>query len=187
MDNDSDVWKWLKTGRAKPLPKTIIIDNHAYTGTALIAKLEEFWNTIWPGRPDDNRRTKEEELEASAPPRSWPAAPELPPLTGKDVLKAYKAAANKATGLDGWTARELALAPLRWHDEIAAMLMAVENGAAWPHALQQWRQTHLHTGKDDGRPSGWRPISIAPLVYRAWCTVRIRQLRTWLTLLPASI
>ncbi len=52
--------------------------------------------------------------------------------------KTLQLSANKATGLDGWSAKELMMAPDKWFDLLAEMLIDIEEGrAAWPAELRQ--------------------------------------------------
>ncbi len=77
-------------------------------------------------------------LARDAPPRTWPPAPHIPQLAAAALPAAFQAARYKATGLDGWTAKELAAAPEAFLVSLAQLLQYVEAGEApWPDALRQ--------------------------------------------------
>lgn len=185
--DDGAVWRWLK--RTTWTTTSTIRDaaGQIFNGSALCEALEEYWKTFWPEAPPASTRSA---FEKEAPPRAWVPAPALRPITVDELRQRLKSTANKATGLDGWSTRELAAAPdacLAAIHDMHDMLHAIETGEMeWPSPLRQWRQVHLPKDESGGIES-LRPVSIAATIYRTWC-IRLQHLRTWLAAVaPASV
>ena len=104
---------------------------------------------------------------------------EMPPLTGDDLLQVVRRKTATAGSLDGVGWRELKSLPVPWFDVLARILAKVEELGVWPEGLLDaciamipklmvmlllWTQ---------------RPLSVLPIAYRIWASVRMLQLEEW--------
>ena len=107
--------------------------------------------------------------------------PGLAPLTGGQLRRAaLSMGKKKAPGADGLQAGDWTHWPkLQW-DRQASLVQLCEEEGRWPELL---RIAHVMLLSKGGKPVDKlqaRPITVLPLVYRAWAKVRAKQLRTWL-------
>lgn len=185
IKDDRAAWAWL---RRRPRPEKQSGDDATALSTPeLLEQLAVYWRKIWESTKEAG--TTEDEAARAAPAPTWPPMPQLQPLTGADLQAQLRRGARKAAGPDGWSGRELARAPIAWHDSLARLLRRIEEGEAWPRALTQWRQAHIpkEDSPADAGIGAMRPISVAPVVYRAWASARIAQARSWLRAWPDRI
>ena len=74
----------------------------------------------------------------------------------------------------GW--RELKVLPVSSHDELARILSKVEDIGVWPDGLLDAYIAMIPKTDGDATPLGQRPLSVLPVVYRIWASVRMGQL-----------
>ena len=104
----------------------------------------------------------------------------LPPLRGADLLAAVRAKAKgTSAGADSWTQEELAILPLSAMNALAAILEICEAREQLPRALCVGWFTLVPKDEAPSPPLGIRPISILPLIYRTYATVRAQQVQQW--------
>ena len=103
-----------------------------------------------------------------------PLLPEvaLPRLIGQDVVRREGATAGS---LDGWVWRELKVLPVSWYDELARTLTKVEDSGVWPDGLLDAYIAMIPKTDGDATHLGQRPLSVLPVVYRIWASVRMDQ------------
>ncbi len=70
------------------------------------------------------------------------------------------------------------LAEINWN-RLASLVQLCEEEGRWPELL---RIAHVMLLSKGGMPVDKlqaRPITVLPLIYRAWAKIRAKQLRTW--------
>ena len=82
-------------------------------------------------------------------------------------------------GLDGWRRSELALLPRQWWDLMAQCFETVERTGGWPDGLTQAVVPLIPKEGGDATPQNQRPITVLPVLYRAWAGMRYDDLREW--------
>ena len=105
--------------------------------------------------------------------------PGMPPLTGDllwDVVRHIPRA--KAQGLDAWSPDDLKALPREAYEDLARVLVAVEEEGVWPDELTGAIVTVLPK-KSDHSPLAQRPISLLPMVYRLWAAALGAILKEW--------
>ena len=110
-----------------------------------------------------------------------PVLPEirLPRLTGQMLADVVLRKGVSAGSLDGWGWRELKALPVSWFDELARILVKVEDLGVWPDGLLDAYIAMIPKTDGDATPLGQRPLSVLPVVYRIWASSRMVQLEGW--------
>ena len=103
----------------------------------------------------------------------------LPTITLEDLRSALgRIPSSGAGGLDGWTPADLKQLP----DQIMEMLLPlfdlIESSGVWPESLA-WAGITLIPKGEGGAPLSLRPITVTPIVYRVWASVRMRHSNEW--------
>ena len=106
-----------------------------------------------------------------------PLLPEvhLTRLTGQMLADVVHRKSVSAGGLDGWVWREFKVLPVSWFDELARILVKVEDLGIWPDGLLDAYITMIPKTDGDAAPLGQRPLSVLPVVYRIWASARMGQ------------
>lgn len=102
-------------------------------------------------------------------------------LTIDDFKRACATGTDSAAGLDGWSARDIALLSDRALGRIVTLLNAIELGAPWPEHMLHTRSVFL--SKDPQKtqdPLAYRVLKITSGWYRKWGSCRNRNLRDWI-------
>ena len=97
---------------------------------------------------------------------------------------------KKATagGLDGWAWNEIKALPLPWFSGLAVHLELVESTGTWPQGLLDAYIAMIPKVDGDSTPLGQGPLSVLPVVYRLWASLRLGHLREWVEgWLPKSV
>ena len=104
--------------------------------------------------------------------------PQKPVAPDVDIDAAAVASMKaKAHGLDQWEATMLYLPEEAWR-RLAQTLMTIESTGTWPPSLRQWRMCCIPKEGSYDKITDilkTRPISIGPIVYRAWAKTRFQQ------------
>ena len=66
--------------------------------------------------------------------------------------------------------------PLSWYDELARILIKVEDFGFWPDGLLDAYIATIPKTDGDATPLGQRPLSVLSIVYRIWASARMVQL-----------
>ena len=99
-----------------------------------------------------------------------------------------KAKISTACGLDGWAWNEGNALPLPWFSGLAILLQMVETTGVWPQGLLDANVAMIPKADGDSTPLGQRPLSVVPVVYRLWTSLRLGHLRDWVEgWLPESV
>ena len=113
---------------------------------------------------------------------------DLPMITGRDLQEVARAKKSTAGGLDGWAWNELKALPLPWFSGLAILLDLVETSGIWPQGLLDAYIAMIPTDDGYSTPVGQRPLSVLPVVYRLWASLRLGHLREWVEeWLPLSV
>ena len=113
---------------------------------------------------------------------------ELPRITGRDLQEVARAKRATAGGLDGWAWNEVKALPLPWFSGLAILLELVESTGTWPQGLLDAFIAMIPKADGDSTPLGQRPLSVLPVVYRLWASLRLGHLREWVEgWLPKSV
>ena len=108
------------------------------------------------------------------------APPQISKITAKEVQKAARRMVNKAESLDGIAAASIVELPAAATERLCDLFEICEQAGQWPEPLHYWRLAFLPKASAPGKiPTAeqLRPISIAPVVYRIWSTIRLQHLR----------
>ena len=110
----------------------------------------------------------------------------LPRITGRDLQEVARAKKSTVGGLDGWAWNELKALPLPWFSGLAILLELVETHR--PQGLLDAFIALIPKADGDSTPLGQRPLSVLPVVYRIWASLRLGHLRDWVEgWLPESV
>ena len=113
---------------------------------------------------------------------------DLPRTTGRDLQEVARAKKSTAGGLDGWAWNEVKALPLPWFSGLAILLELVESTGTWPQGLLDAYIAMIPKADGDSTPLGQRPLSVLPVVYRLWASLRLGHLREWVEgWLPKSV
>ena len=107
-----------------------------------------------------------------------PQEPYLPRITGRDLQEVARAKST-AGGLDGWAWNEIKALPLPWFSGLAIFLELVETSGVWPQGLLDAYLAMIPKVDGDSTPLSQRPLSVLPVVYRLWASLRLGHLREW--------
>ena len=69
--------------------------------------------------------------------------------------------------------------PVSWFDGLARIFSKVEDTGVWPEGLLDAYIAMIPKTDGDATPLGQRPLSVLPIVYRVWASVRMGQLEDW--------
>ena len=106
---------------------------------------------------------------------------QIPDLTAEDLKEICAVGLDSAAGLDGWSARDLALLSHQAYQLLADLLNCIECGAPWPEAMLETRAVFL--SKDFNKttdPLAYRILNITSGIYRKWGSKRLQQLSKWI-------
>ena len=114
---------------------------------------------------------------------------ELPRISGRDLQEVARVKKSTAGGLDGLAWNEIKALPLPWFSGLAILLELVRVDY-WSLAsgLLDAYITMIPKADGDSTPPGQRPLSVLPVVYRLWASLRLGHLREWVEeWLPKSV
>ena len=108
----------------------------------------------------------------------------LGPMTGAELWRILRRTKDgTSTGSDAWRGAEVKVLPERMLDPFGRLMWRIEHGAAWPRALLYAIVAMLAKAGQNPLAAGplkQRPVSIASVLYRAYASVRYRQLSPWM-------
>ena len=102
-----------------------------------------------------------------------------PTIPGRDLQEVARANKYTAGGLDGWAWNEIKALPLPRFSGLAILLELVESTGIWPQGLLDAYIAMIPKADGDSTPLGQRPLSVLPVVYRLWASLRLGHLREW--------
>ena len=104
---------------------------------------------------------------------------DLPILAGEELYEVAMAKKSNAGDLDGWAWNEIKALSLSWFVGLALVLRHIEAAGRWPQGLLDAYIAMIPKAEGDSTPLGQRPLSVLPVVYRLWASVRLAHLRDW--------
>ena len=102
---------------------------------------------------------------------------DLPRITGRDLQEVAGAEKSTAGGLDGWAWNEVKALSLPWFSGLATLLELVESTGVWLQGLLDAYIAMNPKADGDSTSPGQRPLSVLPVVYRLWASIRLGHLR----------
>ena len=112
---------------------------------------------------------------------------DLPPLDGHMLFDAVFGKFASAGSLDGWNSMQFKALPVHCFDGLASILRLVEDEGKWPQGLLDALVVLIPKVEGNATPLG-HPLSVLPIVYPLWATVRLEHLQTWCdSWLPSSV
>ena len=167
----------------------VVVQEHAITtDQAILHEFQQVWSERWvklthlqPGQWDRICDFIRETFK----PIDW----QLQPWTSKQVTQILASKKkSSATGADGVSLKDLKGLPPQAHSILAKMFNAIETSNVWPKQLTVGVVSSLDKMKGGGTVDSYRPITIYPILYRAWSSHRARQaLKVLAAHLPASV
>ena len=113
---------------------------------------------------------------------------DLPRISWRDLQELARAKKSPAGGLDGWAWNEIKALPLPWFSGLAILLELVETSGIWPQGLLDDYISIIPKADGGSTPLGQQPLSVLPVVYRLWASLRLGHLREWVEgWLPNSV
>ena len=103
---------------------------------------------------------------------------DLPRTTGQDLLDVAGAKRSTAGGLDGWAWNEVKALPFPWFSGLAILLNMMELSGCWLQGLLDAYIAMIPKADGDATSLGQRLISVLPVVYRLWASLR-PHLQEW--------
>ena len=97
----------------------------------------------------------------------------LPRITGRDLQEVGRAKKATAGGLDGWAWNEIKALSLPWFSGLAILLELVESTGTWPQGLLDAYIAMIPKADGDSTPLVNGPLSVLPVVYRLWASLRL--------------
>ena len=107
---------------------------------------------------------------------------DLPRITEQvqEVARAKKSTAGDWM-VGAWN--EIKALPLPWFSGLCILLELVETNGVWPQGLLDAYIALIPKADGDSTPLGQGPLSVLPVVYRLWASLRLGHLRE----LPESV
>ena len=188
-DKSSRPYAWLRPDFAPPAPflgnqgfSAILVEPHLIDAEFRKAWLPFFCRS---GHPVV---TVDQYLSFVHPFLAQEAELDLPPISGKELQEYARAKKSTAGGLDGWAWNEVQALPLSLFSALAILLNLVESTGCWPQGLRDAYIAMIPKADGDSTPLGQRPLSVLPVVYRLWASLRLGHLREWvLGWVPQSV
>eukprot|EP00435_Cladocopium_sp_Y103_P036813 s432_g9.t1 len=104
------------------------------------------------------------------------------PITGEQLRQTIKGKkARSATGPDGWSRKDILRMSPDLLQSVADLFTWVEAGHQWPLTMVTGIVHSLEKRSDPTQVNHYRPITVFSLLYRAWSSIRSRQLLDFLS------
>ena len=103
----------------------------------------------------------------------------MPGLTGEMLADVVQRKGATNGSLDGWGWRQFKALPVSWFDGLARIFSKVEDTGVWPAGLLDADIAMIPQTDGDATPLGQRPLSVLPIAYRIWASVRMLHLEGW--------
>ena len=192
-DLGSRLYAWLRPDFVLPSPFLVVKDPQTQSSRILVephlidAELRKAWMLFFcrSGHPVV---TVDQSLDFVG--HLLPQEPHLDLLwiMGRDLQEVAKTKKCTAGGLDGWACNEIKALSLPWFSGLAILLELVETSGVWPQGLLDAYIATIPKADGDCPPLGQRPLSVLPVVYRLWASLRLGHLREWVEgWLPKSV
>lgn len=147
----------------------------------MFAKFGEEWRARWDRHyhVDPDRWDPIVQFADLALPRPPPM--QYSPITKEEWTKALKSKRKKAaTGPDGVSRQDLLNLPDQATEALLEMFAGIEAGNQWPRQLVLGIVAALAKIPSASQTKHFRPITILPVAFRTWSSIRARQILTHL-------
>ena len=192
-DSGSRPYVWLRPDFVPPSPFLIVKDPHTQSSRILVEPHlidAEFRNAWMPYfcRSGHPVVTPEQFLGFIGHLLPQETYLDLPRITGRDLQEVARVKKSTAGGLDGWAWNEIKALTLPWFSGLVVLLELVESTGSWPQGLLDAHIAMIPKADGDSTPLGQRHLSVLPVVYRLWASLRLGHLREWVEgWLPKSV
>ena len=156
---------------------TLEQENYIGRLTDLFAKFGDEWRSRWDRNfnVDPDRWDPIVQFAELALPRPEPMPCQR--ITKEEWLRALKSKKkHAATGPDGVSRQDLLHLPDQVTDSLLDMLNEIEMGASWPRQLVLGIVAALAKIPTASQTKHYRPITILPVIFRTWSSIRARQI-----------
>ena len=179
---------WVEDVRGLEPGDVVVQEKAITTDTAILNEFQSVWAKRWiklqhlaEGQWDQICGF----IQRAFPPLEW----DFRPWTAGQVEHVIATKKKRsATGADGVSKRDLHSLPPSAFQTFADMYNAIEASHQWPKQLQVGIVSSLDKLKGGSSVDSYRPITIYPLLYRAWSSHRARQtLKKIAKVLPSSV
>ena len=151
-------------------------DKVSFTDGDILARFEEVWHARWnklSHLTSDNWKRVRDFIQSKFVPIKW-TFPDWSVEVFCNAVRNKKKAS--ATGPDGVSRDDLLSLPQGACQQIVNLFETLESSQCpWPAQLVTGFVTSLNKEKGDGGVDTYRPVTIFPLVYRIWSTIRARH------------
>eukprot|EP00438_Fugacium_kawagutii_P022163 Skav235761 [mRNA] locus=scaffold803:461046:465992:+ [translate_table: standard] len=159
---------------------------------ASLTKMFDMFGTEWRKRWDRHRGILEEhwsELIDFAKAALHPQPMQIQQLEAETWKANVKAKPQKAaTGMDGVSRQDLLRLSPPHVDRLLAMLGDVESSGHWPEQIYHGAVHSLRKHEHASQVDAFRPITVLPVPYRVWATIRGRDLLRFLgSMVPGTL
>ena len=192
-DLSSGPYAWLRPDFFPPSPFLVVQEPHSRSSRIIVepylidAEFRKAWMPYFCrfGNPEVSAEQFHDFIGHFLPQENYL---DLPRITGRDLQEVARAKKATAGGLDGWAWNEIKALPLPWFSGLAILLELVESTGIWPQGLLDAQNAMIPKAGGDSTPLGQRPLSVLPVVYRLWASLRLGHLREWVEgWLPESV
>ena len=140
------------------------------------------WQKIYEGQSDGKHGRTERFVQTYCRHMHSMEPITLQPISEQDVRESFRKAPHNAGGLDGWLPEELHLLPDSYHRPIANLLNLIEDKRELPVGNDQGRLAYLEKDPEDPyNPKAYRLLTILPVLYRRWASMRLGHIAPWTT------
>lgn len=179
---------WLEQVEHLSVGSVVRQDKSIVTDTAILNEFEQVWAQRWQ-KIEHVSTTQWTQIVAFLhrvlAPVQWNFKPWSPCVVKKTIQTKKK---RSAVGADGVSREDLLHLPIAGYQAISDMFQSIEANHRWPQQLTVGLVSSLDKGRGTDSVDGYRPITIYPLLYRAWSSRRAKEaLGAIKTILPASI
>eukprot|EP00438_Fugacium_kawagutii_P028053 Skav235471 [mRNA] locus=scaffold1269:186149:190810:+ [translate_table: standard] len=102
---------------------------------------------------------------------------DLPPITLEQWMRVIRSKkARSAMGLDGVSRKDLLQLPPVYHQRLLLLFDRIEQTAKWPKQFLEGAVYSLAKITDAEQVSHYRPITVLPMLFRIWSTIRARTI-----------
>ena len=192
-DLSSRPYAWLRPDFVPPSPFLVVHEPHTQSSQIIVephlidAEFRKAWMPYFcrSGHPQVSVEQFLDYIGHFLPQQNFL---DLPRITRRDLQEVARARKSTAGGLDGWAWNEVKALHLPWFSGLAILLGLVESTGTWPQGLLDAYIAMIPKADGDSTPLGQRSLSVLPVVYRLWASLRLGHLGEWVEVwLPKSV
>ena len=156
-----------------------IVEQESYIGSLpeLFAKFGDEWKQRWDRHLSADEAMWDPIIQFADLALPEPPVMEYTPITVEEWKRTLRSKSRKAaTGPDGISRQDLLHLPDQATQAILDLFTAVEGGQPWPRQLVVGIVAALAKVPSAHKTSQFRPITILPVAFRTWSSIRARQI-----------